>query len=319
MIDEKTAGPADPHAEVPDWDAVGHDLACPLCDYNLRGLQEPRCPECGHRFAWRDLTDPRRRKHPWLFEHHPDRNLWSFWKTARGGLRPLRFWSSLSPAQPSRPRRLVLYWCIAATIGLLGPASPYLAVWGQSALRARQAPAPYQYLARLPAGGVRWVTTTRAPPPALDLEDAFEIVGPGYLASAAWAVAWPWFTCLTLMVFRVSMRRARVKTVHVLRCVVYSSDPMIWAGIAMLALTGFALAADGAISEQQFIGLSEALLAGLYLIVVTKLGAAYARYLRFDRPWATVIASQIVFALLVLNQCELTWGTVTRLLEKLLY
>src|SRR4051812_46042283 len=116
MIEERAAaGPADPHTGLPDWDAVGQDLACPLCDYNLRGLQEPRCPECGHRFDWQDLTDPRRRKHPWLFEHHRDRNLWSFWKTVRGGLRPLRFWTLLSPAQPSRPRRLILYWSIAVS------------------------------------------------------------------------------------------------------------------------------------------------------------------------------------------------------------
>lgn len=24
-----------------------HDVACPDCDYNLRGLDKPRCPECG--------------------------------------------------------------------------------------------------------------------------------------------------------------------------------------------------------------------------------------------------------------------------------
>lgn len=24
-----------------------HDVACPNCDYNLRGLDKPRCPECG--------------------------------------------------------------------------------------------------------------------------------------------------------------------------------------------------------------------------------------------------------------------------------
>ena len=36
---------------------------CPLCGYDLRGLVDPRCPECGYRFVWADLTDSTRRRH----------------------------------------------------------------------------------------------------------------------------------------------------------------------------------------------------------------------------------------------------------------
>lgn len=318
MIQDQTAGPADasagPHADAPDWGAVEQELTCPLCDYNLRGLHEPLCPECGHRFDWRDLTDPRRRKHPWLFEHHPDRNLWSFWKTARNGLQPLRFWRALSPAQPSRPRRLVLYWCIAAVIGLIGAATPYVAVWGHSEIRARRAAAAAAVSPRARARSFRGPA-----PRALTLDDTIYIVGSDYIVMAAWAVAWPWLTFLTLMIFRISMRRVRVKPIHVLRCVLYSGDSILWAGIILTGLTAAAWAAaelEDKIWIELFTGVNFALLVGLYLLIVIRLGAAYARYLRFDRPWATVIASQIVFLLLVLNQCEIQWGTVTRFLQQ---
>src|SRR4051794_31376393 len=93
----------------PDWDAITHDVLCPLCDYNLRGLGEPRCPECGYRFEWSVITDPAARPHPYAFEQNPQRNFRSFFRTLWGTLRPVRFWSSLTPMQPSRPDRLMLY------------------------------------------------------------------------------------------------------------------------------------------------------------------------------------------------------------------
>src|SRR5687768_18578285 len=88
---------------------VGEDLRCPLCDYDLRGLTEPRCPECGYAFDWADLRDPARRLHKYLFEHHPERNVSSFLRTMIGHLRPRKSWGGLLPSQPSRPRRPLVY------------------------------------------------------------------------------------------------------------------------------------------------------------------------------------------------------------------
>ena len=28
--------------DAPPWESVSHDVRCPLCEYNLRGLTEPR-------------------------------------------------------------------------------------------------------------------------------------------------------------------------------------------------------------------------------------------------------------------------------------
>jgi len=35
--------------------AGGDALTCPVCGYNLTGLSEPRCPECGTKFTLSDL------------------------------------------------------------------------------------------------------------------------------------------------------------------------------------------------------------------------------------------------------------------------
>ena len=65
-------------ASSPDWATIDEEVLCALCDYNLRGLADARCPECGARFTWRELLDPALRIHPYLFEHHPNRASHSF-------------------------------------------------------------------------------------------------------------------------------------------------------------------------------------------------------------------------------------------------
>jgi hypothetical protein len=95
---------------------TSQDIHCPLCDYNLRGLAEARCPECGGQFNWADLRNPAKRLHPYLFEHHPERNLWSFARTLIGGFTPRRFWAELLPQQPSKVRRIVLYSLIYSAL-----------------------------------------------------------------------------------------------------------------------------------------------------------------------------------------------------------
>jgi len=46
------------------------DIFCPSCSYNLRGLAENRCPECGSEF---DPAAPRITEIPW---EHRDRLGW---------------------------------------------------------------------------------------------------------------------------------------------------------------------------------------------------------------------------------------------------
>jgi hypothetical protein len=316
-------------ASVP---APSPDLPCPLCDYALRGQTEPRCPECGYRFDWPQLLDPELRRHPYLFEHHPRRNVRSFVRTLLGGLRPRRFWRSLRPSQPSDVRRLVMYWLIATLLMLAWPvadvarlfytdAAEYEAIRArmvssmQAALRRPNMGLVQQQVAR--AGGVQaWVDDRHPPTWSWRYLKGWFVGwsdgGSGVGAAGRWPVIrstlhvplfyalWPWLTLATLMIFRASMRRARVKTAHVLRCALYSCD----IGVMLVPLAA-AIGYRGAyvfVPALGGMGIDYRMLAAVVFAAYTgyRLSAAYALYMRFDRPAATAAASQGIVLLLVL-------------------
>jgi hypothetical protein len=309
--------------DAPDWDAVRDEIRCPPCGYQLRGLTEPRCPECGYRFEWRPLLDPTARLHPFVFEHHPRRNLWSFVRTMLGTLLPRRFWRSLHPAQPSRPRRLVLYWALAALLCFTVP----VALTGRrlyrdideaetnrartiTALKAALAKPTQQWSSYFAedverAGGPQAYLAQWETPPARSLHFVAQWLRwrrddyASLMAVPVLYVAWPWLTLATLLLFAASMRRAKVRTVHVLRCVLYSSDAGVWI-VPLATLGAFAL-----LHRVPRFGLLDG---QVVLLLVTpmfaaytayRLSAAYQLYLRFDRPFATALAAQFVVALAV--------------------
>jgi hypothetical protein len=274
---------------------VTGDVVCPLCDYNLRGLTEPRCPECGYQFQWRDLLDPKRQTHPYIFEHHPRRNVWSFVRTAIGGLRPLKFWSSLRPDQTSRPKRLIAYWVACMLIVLLllvlacaalfvGETAKFNAYWGLPGFRSmRPVPSHRSYL---DWDAFRWTLKAHGPP--------------FWLCWAA-CVAWPWLTAAVLMIFRVSMRRAKVNTEHVLRSVLYSGDAFLWPALLLTASlwVGVVLMAIGLTDEPlgPWLRPIGVIVAILCFLPVVKLWAAYQRYLRLRHAFWTIVASQVIVGL----------------------
>jgi hypothetical protein len=304
---------------APSWDRITEDIRCPLCDYNLRGLPEPRCPECGFRFEWPDLLDPARRIHPFVFEHHPERGAWSFTRTLWAGLNPTKFWRSLHPAQPARPRRLVAYLILVAS-GLLavnavhvgtqivGTASGLRGFRGM--LQARLAnpdtgPKLAQAL-KTRYGSVSAGLDAMAPP-VLSAAFAKELVAAlrrDQLISLLSAVylLWAPLTLAALLVFRWSMRKARIGPVHVLRCTVYSFDVTVWVSLAyalvatvMAATTmSFTIARD--LFDLWVVSVGCALLWMTYRLYV-----AYKVYLQFDRPFATALASQTIVLLTGIN------------------
>lgn len=306
-------------------------LLCPLCDYDLRGLLEPRCPECGYTFEWGEITDPSRRLHRYLFEHHPERNAWSFVRTFLGTHAPRRFWRSLLPAQPSRPKRLVLYWCLAG-LPLVLALVPHYGLWGwefyQQTHRSRAmymtiyAMAPSTGWAVETYGSVSTMLDRTEPlPPSREFfRRAWGNEGRWTAYLVGVLLAWPWLTFLTLLLFRISMRRARIKPVHVLRCVLYSLDSVLWlapvlaAAVALRALfvthtllRRFELPPPP-IPVNEVWGYrpdlaTDALFwSGLVVLLVMtcKLAAAFRYYLKFDRPVATVLCSQLIVLLFVI-------------------
>lgn len=318
-----------PHPPSSADHSARDDVRCPLCEYDLRGLIDPRCPECGYSFAWSDLTDPSRRLHRYLFEHHPERNLWSFGRTLLGGLRPRRFWRSLLPAQPSSVRRLLFYSCITASL-LTAVVVGHYALWfAQFRAKVESDRAIASKGISSDPESMAWVTRQYGslkqyfdqvyplPPDSrfYDIARGEEGQWAAYL-TGVW-LAWPWLTFVTLLLFRFSMRRARIKPVHVLRCVLYSFDAVLWFGL--VAACALALRAwwswNGApdllelpappIPRTEPFGYRRNIVAdtlfwfGLALLLVAsyRLASAFRHYLRFDHPIATVLCAQVIVLL----------------------
>jgi hypothetical protein len=325
--DMTTAPPPNPAppaaAAAPDWAAVERDVVCPLCDYDLRGLAEPRCPECGYRFEWPDLTDPTRRKHRYLFEHHPERNVWSFVRTALGGLVPWRFWRSLRPEQPSNLRRLLLYWMLTAC----GVLTIHVGVYAVMCAfyNANNSVVRPQLVAQLrtPQGQMDAQRFIRDFGSVQGYLDHFAPVAPSRAffrhvwrafrsephtavntAGVACFFALPWVAALSLMLFQTTMRRARVRGAHVLRCCLYSFDGGWWFGLAVAVF--FALAIGDALRNPNVMRFAMALpnvlgmaAAALVISGFVKLLFAYRLYMRFPHTITTVILAMTVALLLL--------------------
>ena len=281
---------------APQWETHKDDVCCPLCDYNLRGLTEPICPECGYRFDWSELLDPKRRAHAFLFEHHPERNAWSFGTTLLAGLHAATFWRAIYPTQPSRPRRLLIYAAITCL--------PLIVMWIGYAIAMTE------------LGFARYKAI---------LARTFHVAGPGIihlpmisflriqvifqnamryevlLSLGLAVIVWPWLTLAGLMVFRWSMKRAKMNRVHVMRCLIYSTDLLLLA----FPFYGWLVAEACGFDNRFFIPpttLAKLWIAAAAILLVAfsyRLICAYRFYLRFDHAIATVLAAQTMAALAV--------------------
>jgi hypothetical protein len=302
----------------PDWSSIAEEILCPLCEYDLQGLSEPRCPECGYTFEWEDLLDPARRLHRYIFEHHPERNIRSFWKTAAGILRPRRFWRSLQPVQPSSPRRLVLYWLLAMLLSyvlfqvIMVGCIAYFGGWPNfAANRAQQATTLAWYKSLPPGDNDR----ARVVGKFGSIENQCEYLYPtrmswtvvrrlldDYLSALTLPlllVFWPWAMFAVLMVFRWSMRRAKVRPIHVLRCCIYTSGTVVWLTLAIpfLMIGGTVLYQTMGVTFDTLATAGLWVFGGMLVLMVYQLSTAYRLYLRFDHSIATVVCAQVIVIL----------------------
>ncbi len=180
--------------------------------------------------------------HPYLFEHHPRRFYWSFPRTILGALRPGRFWTALRPELPIRPRWLALFALLMAVVWMLTlvviPSGEVVKATFNNWQQRSAAEATYEAFSdaekRL-ADSVnlegyvalhqRWypLPTERAfwdeVWPYLEFNDV--------IMPALVVLAWPWLTLLALLIFRQSLRQARIRSGHLVRCCVYASVPLL--------------------------------------------------------------------------------------------
>jgi hypothetical protein len=296
-------------------DPPQEQLLCPLCGYDLRRLTEPRCPECGYTFTWDELRDPDRRRHPYLFEHYPERNAWSFVRTLVGSLRPRKFWAALSPQGRSSPRRLVIYWLL--TLAFIVPA--YAALYAATALHMHMTSSARKALQlKFAATGA---AQRRALQQFLDLNDppfpsahflkraAVQPLTQAFLPLLVACAAWPWMTALTMRLFLwLSLRRARLRFVHLMRCTLYSADAITWAWLicviagAMLSLQGLmgntkpALVWGAASTNDSSMAMVPGIALGWLaaLTVLYRLAIAIRKYLRLKHAVLIVVLTQFI-------------------------
>lgn len=278
--------------------ATDEDVLCPLCEYNLRGLVEPRCPECGYRFEWSELLDASLRPPALLFEHARRRWVRSFVCTrAAGWLPPLFFGRWLRPSYAVVGRRLLVYWWLSVMTFLLVPLGTLAFFLASYSLGSSQTLSGALDVS--PQVAAAWFTENRAFVPAITS------------ALVLWA-AWPWLTYGALLIFTDSMRRANVKREHVMRCAIYSCDAALSAGALACWLYWWR---DDVLGIMRLAcGTPAAIVAYVscaYAAVTTfRLAHAYQLYLRFPHALLTAVLSQVVVLLCGWLFAALVWEFV---------
>lgn len=138
---------------APDWDALTLELHCPRCGYNLRGLPQPRCPECGREFEWVELvTGAQTETESPLFEYQWRRRpVRSFLVTVGASILPIRFWYDASLFARPRLGPLTLFLGLVLTLqGLICGVSSFAPDWS-ARIDPRWAHASWLYVPSLSA------------------------------------------------------------------------------------------------------------------------------------------------------------------------
>lgn len=311
------APPTEP-GSPPDWTELQRDVLCPLCEYNLRGLIEPRCPECGHQFMWSELLDESRWKHPWLFEHARGHRVRGLFQTISRSILPNAFWDSVHPTHKPRPLWLALFWLVCASAVLLP--LPWLAV--PSAVRtysrvyeSRQAlqafiaaqpnhPQTRMLLRRYGSGPAAAKAMYPLPSLAHALgsnlgTSSHRLINATLPISLAY-LAWPWLTAATLQIFRQTLRRTRIMPIHIVRCAIYSfSGAIVVLPVLLLVVRERVMRPTrGRLLGELDDPVIYLALLGFLLILTWRLTMAYRQYLRFPQAAATCVASQVIVGLI---------------------
>jgi len=213
----------------PIWDAIEFDVLCSRCDYNLRMLPKPRCPECGLEFDWNIVLNESAWKSDFLFEHHwHTRPIHSWLKTMRHSLRPIKFWKSISIHDRIHPGPL---WFLLLTSVFWWAVTFHGLVW----------------LTAIVIEGILthvWQQTPSSNSPWLSLSHTLKSIAESVFDGGSL----PLFAMLTLSILgalglicllRQTLGRCRVRTVQILRVVAYSSTPffVVWAAVLLTCLT----------------------------------------------------------------------------------
>lgn len=311
-------------------------LLCPLCDYNLTGLERPQCPECGHIFEWDELTDPSRRKHKWFFEHR--RFMGGFLRTHFALFRPWRFWKTVRPAFALRHGRIVLFsvvsFILLATIFFSVPVAKvaidadrgnrsYLSYLKAPVTKAeiQRSSLPPSLLDTLPPNpthldllliqvspSMRSITLLELPvfPEIAFFKQVMSVVfsqnyyrqNPFLLLYCFAALPLP-IGIFLLGIMSQSFSKARIKRVHLLRVAVYSSSPLIYI-VPLLGICFLGRDIRFPLANFFFRDAGPLLSAQVVLSLpwLTHLHMGVKHYLGIPRAWSVTTAAAILLYLL---------------------
>ncbi len=319
---------------APADDPAHADLRCPLCDYPLRGLPEPRCPECGYAVeSWDELRRRVAETHPFLYEHHPERPWSARARTLLAGLNPWRFWASVRPEHRVVFARLVRYWIGFAPLLMLPPAMLLAHVASVMHFTIERERAGYRtFLASRPDTDVTIrhygsieaaieyayprAYTWRFGQLVLREGPASRLLAPFCL----FACFWPWLVVPAMYLFALTLRRAQIRPAQVFRCAVYCWDVLVLAAVPMLLATiwmmirplpGSPVAMWRRPWQAWHLSVADwflpvAVLLGL--LVALRLGVAFGRYLNLRHAIATALLIQTVLGLLCAKLMFVSWG-----------
>lgn len=322
IVTEGAASTSTP-GEAPDWSTISREIVCPLCDYNLRGLVEAWCPECGYRTTWAELVDPDIADHPWFFETCRKQKIRAMVKTLIVSQRPLRFWSIIKPTRVPRPRRIAMYWlCVAAMvvvpfIGMLAYSigRQYYVIYGERlewVSLPNALPLPH-WSETNPAYPWRFGGPPMYPSFYAAYQEADRAMGwreTGANTTSLFILGgfllWPWCTLMGLQIFRRTMRMRRINSPHVMRCAIYSADAVPILALLVIPIVRWRCTSVerwahpwmlyGRIFEPVIL----AALCSCAMVLTARLCIAYRRYLGFPHAVGVCIAAELIVVLMLL-------------------
>ena len=271
------------------------DIPCPLCGYNLRGLTEARCPECGARYEWWELREARDTAPIYEYRGTVGSLLGTLFKT----LSPSFFWRTLKPTMLPQVNRLIEYAVVLLFAFVL--AGLLLTVFNEV----------LRWMAWRDMGaGWRVVDTS-----FLGFIQSRDYLG-SYLSDTD-ALRYAIFTILSMpiVLFMLfvslclgTLQKAKLRSEHIARVALYSSTPLLLGGFLSMLPVYVNDAEDYGSWYMLLIGefprrwnpvlALPILFAGILGTTLT-LGIACRRYLQVRHAWGVALASGVVLSLVL--------------------
>lgn len=317
------------HQGSPDWSKIDFDLLCPRCDYNLRTLKRPRCPECGLEFDWRIALEKTTVGSGLLFEHaYRKRPLVSWLATVWWSLWPSQVWRRVSLHDPIRvgPLLFMVASGVVASFAILFAACRLFAY---AVFEASTLVRPYSSL---------WNDTVVAYSQFNRFGRAHRLLDPRFWYFPLGVILGIFGLFGLLSILHQTLARYRIRRRQLIRVMAYVVVPVcLWGMVLALALIGL-LPFSAFQGPLPFVpgeeipyfftgrGPSSPLVGGMSvfqwsvwtaahvvgtLVIAFYLGAALKRYLRLPGAWSlafvtTIVAVLFAYSLLAFGRLMLT-------------